>query len=226
MNKLCQSFLHDPNLVYTRKEDEDAAALGKKRAVAFVGPAAKTTTNNCCIKKIKIKKKEKKPEEFFSKRAWILRPPFHQNSESDQWLHRTSPLKCEAHRHSVGPPVEHTQKSSHQPLTWTWRESDKENCQRLFHRQWKKLDVVHVKLVDAVRVSVHLEHVGREHSALDHWAEVLCKLFAVDGRWHEDDLRVRRGCYLWKSGTVKLLQRSTWLSLRPATCTCLDIRRV
>lgn len=49
VNKLGQSLLHDANLVYTRKEDEDAAALGNKQTVVFVGSATKTRPNNCCM---------------------------------------------------------------------------------------------------------------------------------------------------------------------------------
>lgn len=49
VSKLGQSLLHDANLVYTRKENEDAAALGDAQTVVSVGSAAKTRPNNCCM---------------------------------------------------------------------------------------------------------------------------------------------------------------------------------
>lgn len=195
VDKLGQSLLHDANLVYPRKEDEDAAALGKKQTVVFVGSAVKTRPNNCCMTALKNGGGGRKLWKLFSELTWILHPPFHQNSGSDQWPHRTSPLKCEGHHREASPPVEHTQTLAPAfdlDVKRRWRQ---ENSLPSFHREWKQLEVVHVKFVDAVSASVHLEHKGREHSALDHCAEVICKLLAVDGRWHEDDLTVCWGFF-------------------------------
>lgn len=50
------------------------------------------------------------------------------------------------------------------------------------------LQVVQIKLLNSVRRPLHLEHIRWVHSA-SHWGgKVLCKLFAVNGRRHQNDL--------------------------------------
>lgn len=51
-----------------------------------------------------------------------------------------------------------------------------------FYLRWKQLEVIQIKLFDTVRSSIHFKHIGWVHFAQNCSAEVLCKLFAVNGR--------------------------------------------
>lgn len=48
--------------------------------------------------------------------------------------------------------------------------------------RWKQLEVIQIKLFDTVRSSIHFKHIGWVHFAQNSCAEVLCKLFAINGR--------------------------------------------
>lgn len=55
--------------------------------------------------------------------------------------------------------------------------------------EWNQfVDVIQIKLLNGMGHSLHFKHISRAHLALNHRTKVLCKLAAVNGCRHKDDL--------------------------------------
>lgn len=55
--------------------------------------------------------------------------------------------------------------------------------------EWNQfVDVIQIKLLYGIRRSLHFKNISRIHLALNYPPKVLCKLSAVNGCGHKDDL--------------------------------------
>lgn len=60
---------------------------------------------------------------------------------------------------------------------------------------WKQVvEVIQIKLLNCIRYPLHFKYVGWVHLSTNWSAEVLSKLSAVNGGWHENDLRKKCFC--------------------------------